>query len=595
MPSLLKQLSALVQDAFEAAGLERRHGLVVPSARPDLCQFQCNGAMPAAKAMGMNPRQAAQSVVERLRALRDKVFQSVEAVGPGFINLTCGDAWLATQVRAAALDPKLGAPVSETGMVFLDFGGPNVAKPLHVGHLRSAIIGDCLQRLHRFIGAEVLSDIHLGDWGTQMGMLIEAVREEQPGLPYFVESAGGPFPTASPVSLADLERLYPAMSARCKVDPAAAEKARAATRALQAGRPGYRALWRHFVDVSIAAIKADFAGLGVSWDLWLGESDSQAAIPAMLEDLRVRGVSAMSEGATVIHLDPIANTETPPLLLVKSDGGYLYGTTDLAALRDRVATLKAKRLLYVADRRQSLHFAQVFQGAAKAGYLAGAGAEHVAFGTVNGKDGKPYKTRDGGVMPLRQLLADALEKAVERLKENGMVEDLLKAGPGNDAQAALDRIARQVALAALKFADLCNPRAGDYVFDLEKFMLFEGRTGPYLLYAAVRMKSILRKAAERGFEPGEMGEPAAAERPLVLKLLALPETLERAAAESAPNLLCDWAYELAGVFSTFYQSSNILREEDPGLRASWLALTKTTLKGLETVLGLLGLETPEQM
>jgi arginyl-tRNA synthetase len=443
-----------------------------------------------------------------------------------------------------------------------------------------------LQRLHRFLGAEVVSDIHLGDWGTQMGMLIEAVREEQPDLPYFDEALKGPFPAEAPVSLADLERLYPAMSARCKADPLLGEKARAATKELQAGRPGYRALWRHFVDVSIASIKRDFRTLGVTWDLWLGESDSQAAIPAMLEDLEKRGVSAKSEGATVIHLDPISNTETPPLLLVKSDGGYLYGTTDLATLRQRVQD-GARRVLYVADKRQGLHFAQVFQGAAKAGYLGEAKAEHVAFGTVNGRDGKPYKTREGGVMRLEQLLAEALEKAGQRLEESGLAKEL---SPEESA-----RVAAQVAQAAVKFADLCNPRIGDYVFDLDKFMLFEGRTGPYLLYAAVRMKSVLRKAAEKGYGPGAIREPGDRERPVVLALLAFPEAVERAAAESAPHHLADWAYELAGRFSTFYQNCNILREEDAELRASWLALTEVTLRGLETALGLLGLETPEKM
>lgn len=585
MPGLLKQLSALVQDAFEKAGLERRFGSVLPSDRPDLCQFQCNGAMPAAKAAGLKPREAAERVAALLRPL--DVFERVELAGPGFINMVCRDPWLAELARAQDADPRLGAPEPAEGSVVLDFGGPNVAKPLHVGHLRSAIIGDCLQRLHRFLGARVVSDVHLGDWGTQMGMLIEAVREEQPSLPYFDPQATGPFPVSSPVSLADLERLYPAMSGRCKEDQGLAEKARLATRELQAGRAGYRALWRHFVDVSIAAIRADFSGLGVSWDLWLGESDSQAAIPAMLEDLARRGVTANSEGATVIHLDPIANTPAPPLLLVKSDGGYLYGTTDLATLRERVSKLGARRLLYVADKRQSLHFAQVFQGAQKAGYLEGARAEHVAFGTVNGKDGKPYKTRDGGVMRLQQLMEEALQKAGERIAESGLGKDL---SPGETAS-----MARQVAMAALKFADLSNPRLSDYAFDLEKFTLFEGKTGPYLLYAAVRMKSILRKAAERGFSAGLLPQPGEAERPLYLKLLSLPETLERAAAESAPNLLCDWAYELAGSFSTFYQATSILHEEDSARRAGWLALTQCTLKALERVLGLLGMEAPERM
>jgi arginyl-tRNA synthetase len=583
MPSLTRQLSAIVQDAFAAAGLERRHGAVQPSARPDLCQFQCNGAMPAAKAAGMNPRQAAEKVLALLQP--HPAFARLELAGPGFINLTVTDAFLGALSRQDG-PPAGGLP--EAGQkVVIDFGGPNVAKPLHVGHLRSAIIGDSLQRLHRALGADVLSDIHLGDWGTQMGMLIEAVGEEQPGLPYFDPALTGPYPSQAPVGLADLERLYPAMSARCKDDPGLAEKARAATRDLQAGRPGYRALWRHFVDVSIEAIKADFGRLGVRWDLWLGESDSQAGIPAMLLDLAARGVSSPSEGAVVIHLDRIANTETPPLLLVKGDGGYLYGTTDLATLRERVRDRKATRLLYVADKRQSLHFAQVFQGAAKAGYLGQATAEHVAFGTVNGKDGKPFKTRDGGVMRLQALLDQAREEAAQRLAESGLGAEL----PAHE-QA---EVAALVAMAAVKFADLSNHRASDYAFDLERFTQFEGKTGPYLLYAAVRMKSILRKAAERGFEPGALADPGDAERALVLKLLAAPDALERAAAESLPHVMCEYAYELAGAFSSFYQGSSILHEADAARRGAWLGLTAATLGRLSQVLGLLGIATVERM
>jgi len=583
MPSLLQALSALVQDAFEAAGLERRFGAVVPSARPDLCQFQCNGAMPAAKAAGINPRQAAEKALERLRG--NPAFGLLELAGPGFINLSLDDAWLAQRLQAqagpASDKPEAGAKV------IIDFGGPNVAKPLHVGHLRSPSSGDCLQRLHRALGAEVLSDIHLGDWGTQMGMLIEGVREEQPKLPYFDPEYAETYPERSPVTLEDLERLYPTVSARCKTDLLLAERARLATRELQSGRAGYRALWHHFVDVSILAIRADFGRLGVDWDLWLGESDSQGLIPDMLADLRERGISSQSEGATVIHLDPIANAETPPLLLVKSDGGYLYGTTDLATLRQRVAEQQATRVLYVADKRQSLHFAQVFQGAAKAGYLGKASAEHVAFGTVNGKDGKPFKTRDGGTMRLQALLEQAYEESARRLGESGLGAEL------NEAERGV--VADRVATAAVKFADLSNHRASDYAFDLEKFTQFEGKTGPYLLYACVRMKSVLRKAAERGFKSGPLGALTGAERPLALKLLALPEALERAAADSLPHVLCEYAYELAGVFSTFYQASSILHEEDAARRSAWLGLTERTLATLEMVLGLLGLSAPERM
>jgi arginyl-tRNA synthetase len=583
-PSLLAELNQLMADAFEAAGLERRHGVVVPSARPDLCQFQCNGAMPAAKAAGLQAREAARKVVE---ALADKPgLARLEIAGPGFINITLDDAYLAAQATARLGDGRSGLPVLQPVKVWVDFGGPNVAKPLHVGHLRSAIIGDCLQRLHRFLGRDVVGDIHLGDWGTQMGMLIEAVREEQPDLPYFAADATGPFPQHSPVCLEDLERLYPAMSARCKADEALAQRARLTTQALQSGHPAYRALWRHFVDISIAAMRADFGELGVSWDLWLGESDSQAAIPPMLADLKSRGISIESEGAVVIPMDPIANTETPPLLLVKKDGGYLYGTTDLATLRERVAQ-GARRLLYVADKRQSLHFAQVFQAAEKAGYLDGARAEHVAFGTVNGKDGRPFKTRDGGVMRLQDLIRMAREEAAKRLQESGLGKDL----PADEQ----DEVARKVAVAALRFADLSNHRASDYVFDLEKFTQFEGKTGPYLLYAAVRMKSILRKAAERGFVPGPLAPPTDLERPLLLALLALPEALLRAEAESLPHVLCEAAYDLAGRFSSFYNGCNILQEPDALRRGAWLGLTRACLEALETLLQLLGIETPERM
>lgn len=584
MPSLLKTLSASVSAAFEKAGLAPEFGQVVVSGRPDLCQFQCNGAMPAAKKAGLKPREAAEKALAQLKS--DARYKNLEIAGPGFINIDLSDAWIGELARAMAADPGLGLTQAQGTKVLIDFGGPNVAKPLHVGHLRSAIIGDCLQRLHRRLGATVTGDIHLGDWGTQMGMLIEGVREEQPGLPYFDAAQSGPYPAQSPVSLADLERLYPAMSARCKEDPALAEKAREATKDLQAGRPGYRALWRHFVGVSILAIRADFGDLGVGWDLWLGESDSQPAIPAMLQDLAARGVSAASEGATVIHLDPIANTETPPLLLVKKDGGYLYGTTDLATLRERTGQ-GYRRLLYVADKRQSLHFAQVFQGAQKAGYLGGAMAEHVAFGTVNGKDGKPFKTRDGGVMRLQALIAMAKDEAAKRLAESGIGKDF----PAEE-QAA---IAHKVAVAALKFADLSNHRASDYAFDIEKFTQFEGKTGPYLLYAAVRMKSILRKAAERGLQPGALLDPGDAERPLWLGLLGLPEALERAAAESLPHVIAEAAFDLSQRFSGFYQACNILQEADPAKQASWLGLTQATLAALEALLELLGIQTPERM
>jgi arginyl-tRNA synthetase len=565
MTSVIQELSALFGGAFEKAGFESRFGAVSVSARPDLCQFQCNGAMPAAKAKAMNPRQAAQAVLDLLKG--DPRFKELSLAGPGFINISLSDTALASLVPQLALPQ--AAPRKK---VLIDFGGPNVAKPMHVGHLRSSIIGDCLQRLHRAMGNEVVSDIHLGDWGTQMGMLILGLKEEG---------------RESSFTLEDLERIYPAMSARCKADEALAEAARRATKDLQAGRSDYRALWRSFVDLSIKALKHDFSGLGVHFDLWLGESDSQAEIPAMLEDLEARGISQKSEGAVVIMCDPEGATEVPPLLLVKSDGGYLYGTTDLATLRERVRDQKAQRLIYVADKRQALHFKQVIQGGKKSGYLGRATAEHVGFGTVNGKDGKPFKTRDGGVMRLQALLAMAVEEAGKRMDEGEIAEDL-------SAEERSD-IAHKVGYAAVKYADLSNHRSSDYAFDIEKFTQFEGKTGPYLLYAAVRMKSILRKAAERSQAAGPLLPPGDAERPLTLKLLAMPEALVRASDESLPHVLCEYAYELSGAFSTFYAGCNIINEADEAKRGSWLSLTSKTFETLEKILGILGMETPEKM
>ena len=587
MQTLLQKLNALMAEAFVAAGVDAKHSTVVPSQRPELGQFQCNGALAAAKAAKENPQALADQVLAKLQGqsgLRD-----LSKAGPGFINLSVTDAFLAAHVAEQGASPALGLPAAAPAQkVLVDFGGPNVAKPMHVGHLRSAIIGDCLQRLQRRLGHTVLSDVHLGDWGTQMGMLIEAVKEEQPGLPYFDAAQKGPFPAESPVSLDDLERLYPAMSARCKDDETLAEKARLAVRDLQAGRPGYHALWRHFVDESIKALRADFGLLGSRFDLWYGESRYQAAIPGMVDELLKRGIATLSEGATVIAMDPVNGKEVPPLLLLKSDGAALYATTDLATLRERVRDDHADRILYVTDKRQGLHFRQVFAAAQKTGFAGACRLDHVDFGTVNGTDGKPFKTRAGGVMRLRDLLQMAVDEAAKQMLASGVANEF-------DA-AEKAEIARKVGLAAVKFADLSNHRQSDYTFDLERFSQFEGKTGPYHLYAAVRMKAILRKAAERKLAPGALQAAAGeADRRLMLVLSALPEAYALAAEHSTPHSLCEYAYEVAQAFSSFYQNCNILREEDPARQGAWLGLTQLTLRVLEDVLSVLGLETPERM
>jgi arginyl-tRNA synthetase len=470
----------------------------------------------------------------------------------------------------------------------IDFGGVNIAKPMHVGHLRSTIIGDCLQRLYRANGWRVISDVHLGDWGLQMGQLISEIEIEGAAPLYFDSNVVGPYPEESPVSMDDLEVLYPRASAACKADPARLEAARRATVDLQAGRPGYRALWQHFVKVSEAGLEREFGALGVKFDLWNGESSVDALIPPMLEDLKARGLAGLSEGALVV--DVARNDDKkplPPLLLVKSEGGVLYGTTDLATIVERVREYDPDVILYVVDHRQHGHFEQVFRAAQKAGFSGKAELEHVGHGTMNGPDGKPFKTRAGGVMKLFDLIAMAKAEAEKRLAEAGIGEDY----------AAEERaeIARKVGIATIKFADLSNHRTTDYIFDLERFSKFEGKTGPYLQYATVRIQSILRKAREQGFEAGMPAIHSPEERKLILQLLSLTDCLRGAEDKRAPNMLCEYAFELAQNFSRFYGEHHILSEPDSGLRASRLGLCALVLAVLTGILGLLGIEVPERM
>ncbi|MBI5015835.1 MAG: arginine--tRNA ligase [Deltaproteobacteria bacterium] len=589
MGSLTQQLTVLVARSFEACGLDPKFGEVVVSQRPELGQFQCNGALPAARIARKSPRDVAQAVVD---ALSERAwFADVSLAGPGFVNLTLTDEALAAFLRQTASDERLGCdPADEPEVVLIDFGGPNVAKAMHVGHLRSSIIGDCLQRLFRFAGHRVVSDVHLGDWGTQMGMLICEMRRRRPDLPYFDAGFAGPYPAEPPVTIDDLEQMYPAVSARCKEDDVEADAARQATVDLQEGRPGYRALWQHFVDVSLAGLRRDFGRLGVTFDLWLGESHAHSRIAALIERLKAQGFAARSEGAWIVPLGAGEGEgkELPPLLLVKSDGAVLYGTTDLATLEERVQDVGARRVLYVVDQRQALHFQQVFRAARLTGVAGETALEHIAFGTVNGPDGKPFKTRTGGVMRLQDLIGLAVEQVARRMEEAGVAQ-------GYSEEERRD-IAHKVGLAAVKFADLSNHRLSNYIFDLDKFTRFEGKTGPYLQYAAVRIQSILRKAEERGLAPGELLAPSAtAERDLMLRMGQLPDAVGAALAERAPNFLCEHLYELSQAWSRFYQQCHILSEPDEARRDSWLALAALCLRQIQLVLHLLGIEVPERM
>ncbi len=588
MPSYTDLLTARFASAFQSLGLDPSFGQVIVSDRPDLGQFQCNGALPAASRAKRPPRELAQAVIDAVGDRSDLADLSI--AGPGFINISLTDQALAAHVQSASADPRLGcSPAEQPERVLIDFGGPNVAKPLHVGHLRSGIIGDSLQRLFRFAGHAVVSDVHLGDWGLPMGQLIVELARGQPDLVYFDADNDGPYPTQSPVTIDDLEALYPAAAARAKEDSEFQEAARLATMELQAGRPGYRALWRHFVDVSVAEMAADFGQLGIAFDLWLGESDAADRVPAMVERLRAEGQARESEGALVIDVTEAGDAkELPPLLLVKSDGAVLYGTTDLATIEARVADWNPDVALYVVDRRQSLHFEQLFRAARKTGLAGQTRLEHVAFGTMNGPDGKPFKTREGGVMRLGDLLAMVAEAALRRLDEADIAADY----PSSEREA----IARQVGLAALKFADLSNHRLTDYIFDLERFTSFEGRTGPYLLYSAVRARSIGRKADALGLAPGPILPPGGdLDRALMLHLGQLPDVVRKACDERAPNHLCEYAFQLATAFNAFYHHHHILREPDPRRQGSWLGLTLLTATVLEHVLALLGMTVPERM
>lgn len=587
--SLVSDLSELFGDAFSAAGIDRSAGLVVLSQRPELAQYQCNGALAAAKRAGRNPRELAQEVLDGL--VDRSPFESLEIAGPGFINIVVTDDYLARYAQVMEDDERCGIPSPEPRRkVMVDYGGPNMSKSMHVGHLRASIIGESLKRLFRVAGHDVTGDIHMGDWGMPIGQLIIELDRRQPDLPYFDASFTGPYPDESPVTLDDLSEMYPVVVQRCKDDPDEAERARQATFDLQNGRDGYLALWRHYHDVSVAEQKKDFEALGVEFDLWRGEStvhDRLAPLVGRLTD--ADDLAYESDGALVVQVEqPEDKKEMPPLLLTRSDGSYLYSTTDLATLEQR-AEENYNLLLYVVDARQGLHFEQVFRVARMAGIAPEEiGLEHIAFGTVNGPDGKPFKTREGGILRLADLMGIVTDAARERLDEAEIAQDY----PPEER----DRIARQVGLGALKFGDLSNHRTSNYIFDLDRFTSFEGKTGPYLQYGAVRIKSILRRAGEAGLEPGPIIAPTKdQERGLILSLLRLPEVIERAVDVRAPNVVTEYAYELATDFNRFYEACHILREEDPARQASWLSLVDLTLRTLTLLLDTLGIEIPDRM
>lgn len=593
--SILSVLNDAASAAFKDLGFPPEMGRVTESDRPDLAPFQCNGAMPAAgflKKQGekANPREIAGKVTAALES--HPAIAELEIAGPGFINITPTSGVLTQRANALASDPRTGAQTDSAKTIIIDYGGANVAKPMHVGHLRSAVIGEALKRLLRFRGHTVIGDVHLGDWGLQMGHLISELEFEQPNLPYFDANITDGFPSESPVTMEDMERLYPAASAKSKVDPERLKVSQIATAELQAGRAGYRALLDHFIRISIAYLKEGYGDLGVSFDLWKGEASVDPLITDMIDGMISQGITVESDGALIIPVDPDYDPEKrtgiPPVMLRARTGAVLYHTTDLATLIDRKNEISPDQILYVVDQRQSLHFEQVFRAAVKAGWYGEEQLEHLGFGTVNGKDGKPFTTRDGGTLKLSDLTSMMREAAQKRLEETGLGQEF-------DVEERAD-IASKVGMAALKFADLQNQRTTNYIFDIDRFTAFEGKTGPYLLYAAVRIKSLLRKAAVAGFSAGAISAHEPSERGLVLALDAFDRALAHAAEKRAPHILCEHIFRLAQSFSRFYTDCPILMDSTPDdIKASRLSLAETTLRQLELGLGIIGIETPERM
>lgn len=586
MQRIIDNISEIIMNAFKESGYDGKYGKVSVSNRPDLCEFQCNGAMAAAKEYKCAPIQIAEKVLRTLG--ENAAFSKAEAVNPGFINLNISDQFLSDYLGKMSSDDKLGCEMHPNDTIIIDYGGPNVAKPLHVGHLRSAIIGESIKRNAKYLGLNAIGDIHLGDWGLQMGLIIHELSIRKPDLPYFDESFAGDYPKEAPFTISELEEIYPCASGKSKEDEAYKEAAMTATKELQAGRRGYRALWNHIINVSVTDLKKNYEKLNVSFELWKGESDVQDIIPGMVSDFKSSGVAHESDGALVIDVKEDTDTkEIPPCIVLKSDGASLYATTDLATLKERMKNYNPAKIIYVVDKRQEMHFVQVFRSSRKAGIVPDSvGLHFVGFGTMNGKDGKPFKTREGGVMRLESLLNEIEEEMFKKITDNHTVDP-------DEARLT----ARKVALSAIKYGDLSNQASKDYVFDVERFTSFEGNTGPYILYTIVRIKSILAKYADLGCRCEGSINPASNEyeKALQLVLSRFNQVIEDSFTELAPHKICAYIYELCNEFNRFYHETKIISEEDKAKQAGWISLLLLTKKALETAIDILGFDAPDRM
>lgn len=588
MSTLKTRLTEIVTDAFTAAGYDASLGVVTFSDRPDLAQFQCNGALTGAKLHRKAPMMIANDVVARLS--ENEIFKSVTVAPPGFINIILSDEFIASEASAMTESDRLALPLMDKKTIVVDYGGPNVAKPLHVGHLRAAIIGETLKRLARFLGHNVIGDVHLGDWGLQMGLIIAELERVSPDLPYFDANITDGYPEESPVTIDDLSKLYPEASARSKTDEEFRARAMRATFDLQNGRAGYVALWKKFLEVSVADLKKSYKRLGVDFDMWLGESDADPYVPGLLKTLDEKKLTYLSDGALIADVAEETDEEPmPPIIISKSDGSALYATTDLATIVQRMADFKPDEIWYVVDSRQSMHFKQVFRLAKKAEIVApDTKLYHIGFGTMNGSDGKPYKTREGGVMSLSVLIQSAMDASRERIDASEIAKTLSEEEKLANSE--------KIGIAAIKFGDLINHRSRDYIFDLNRFLSTEGKTGPYLQYTVVRISSLLAKAEDAGAVCGKILPPKSdTERELLIKLFSVGDVLLRAFDEKAPSAICEVMFDIAGLFNRFYFENKILANENEAERASWLSIITLVRETLLTLLDIFSTEIPSIM
>jgi len=587
---IIDLIAESVSGAFVASGYEEKYGSVSVSNRPDLCEYQCNGAMAAAKAYKKAPIMIANDVVEKLQSV--EMFASVEAVMPGFINIKLSTEFLTSYMNEMLSSDKFGCEEAEhKKTIMIDYGGPNVAKPLHVGHLRSAIIGESIKRMGRFMGHKVIGDVHLGDWGLQMGLIITELKKRQPKLVYFDDSFTGEYPKEAPFTISELEEIYPAASAYAKEHPEYKEAAMQATYELQHGNRGYQALWNHILEVSVNDLKKNYEKLNVEFDLWKKESDAQPYIPDMVKYMKDNGYAYLSDGALVVDVKEESDTkEIPPCMILKSDGASLYNTTDLATIVERMKLFSPDEMIYVVDKRQELYFEQVFRCARKTKLVdEDTSLRFLGFGTMNGKDGKPFKTRAGGVMRLEYLIGEITDEMFGKITQNHEVDE-----------AEARETAKVVGLSAIKYGDLSNQASKDYVFDIDRFTSFEGNTGPYILYTIVRMKSILNKYTQTGatledIKAVAFDESNESAKSLLLEAVRFNGVIENAFAEIAPHKVCAYIYNLANALNHFYHETKILAEEDEEKKKSYIALLVLTKNVLESCIDVLGFEAPERM